>query len=246
MSPRMRVRSAFVVLLGFVSISLVVRPSFAQGLIDYAPMVFAPDTVNGAEGVHLSFDVTAVDFNGEAITSFTASGSGVDAGAVFTVTSEQDSSGTLSWTPTFSQSGTYSVTFTASNAQSGSKTTIIQIADVPTIDLTTSGASVTDGQGVVWQESSGEPGGTGVFRPFLREQRDSVEIAFNTDYSPVPLDGKPGSWTHSLTFGSLATVSVGGVPYYSFRLDANELSGAPEELIGRRPSARSGIVSAEP
>jgi hypothetical protein len=98
------------------------------------------------------------------------------------------------------------------------------------INLMTPGASVTDPQGVIWSEGTGgEGGGTGVFAPFLREQQDSVENAFNTDYLPTPLDGKPGSFTHSLTFGSLATVTVGGTDYYSFRLDANE-SGGDERL----------------
>ncbi len=105
-------------------------------------------------------------------------------------------------------------------------------AAATTIDLTTSGASVTDGQGVIWSDGAAEAGGTGVFGPFLREQADDVETAFNTDATPVPLDGKVGSWTHSLKFSSLTPVTVGETTYYSFRLDANELSAAPEYLLG--------------
>jgi flagellar hook capping protein FlgD len=97
------------------------------------------------------------------------------------------------------------------------------------IDLTTSGASVTDGQGVIWSEGGGTGGGSGLFNSFLRLQRDSVENAFNTDYTPVPLDGLSGSFTHSLRFSLLKTVTVSDVAYYSFRLDANE-SGSDEPL----------------
>ncbi len=233
MSPHKSARFAFVALLAlfFVASAVppAVPPSAAQTETDYGPTVSAPDTVRSVEGLLVSFDVSAVA--SLPIDSFTASGSAIDAGALFSVTSESNTTGTLSWTPNLEQAGTYSVTFTASNTVSGSKTTVIIVADAPTIDLTTSGAHVTDAQGVVWSEGSGESGGTGVFAPFLREQRDSTETAFNTDFVPVPLDGKVGPWTHSLTFGSLAAVTVGDVSYYSFRLDANETGSSPEERI---------------
>ena len=138
MSPRLRVRSASVVLLGFLSIAFAVQTSGAQGLTEFPPGV---------------------------------------------------------------------------------------------INLMTPGASVTDAQGVIWSEGSGgEGGGSGVFAPFLREGRDSIESAFNTDYTPTPLDGKPGSFTHSVAIGSLATVTVSSTDYYSIRLDANETSGSESRL----------------
>lgn len=233
MSPHKSARFAFVALLALLCVGLAclsaTRPAAAQTLTTYGPFVASPDTVWSVEGLLVSFDVSAAA--SEPITSFTAGGSAPDAGASFTVTSESNTTGHLSWTPNLDQSGTYSVTFTASNTLSGSKATVIVVADAPTIDLTTSGASVTDAQGVLWSEGSGGAGGTGVFAPFLREQKDSIEIAFNTDAVPVPFDGKVGAWTHSLTFGSLATVTVGDRSYYSFRLDANELGSSPEERI---------------
>ena len=105
MSPRHSARFALVALLCFFSAALAVRPSAAQTIIDYAPIVSAPDSIDGVEGAALSFDVSAVDINEEAITSFTASGSAIDAGAVFTVTSPYYSTGHLSWTPGFAQAG---------------------------------------------------------------------------------------------------------------------------------------------
>lgn len=233
MSLHKSARFAFVALLALLSLaslgSPAIRPAAAQTLTDYAPIVTAADTVHTVAGIPLSFDVSAAD--ADPIASFTAAGSAIDAGAVFSVTSEFNTSGHLAWTPSLDQAGTYDVTFTASNALSGSKTTTIVVAEAPTIDLTTSGASVTDGQGVIWSEGSAEGGGSGVFDPFLREQHDGTETAFNTDAPTAPLDGVSGPWTHSLRFSSLATVIVGERSYYSFRLDANEIGSSPEERI---------------
>jgi CARDB protein/flagellar hook capping protein FlgD/Big-like domain-containing protein len=131
MWSRMRARSAFVSLLCLLTIAFAVGSSAAQGLIDFAPVVSAPDTINGTEGELISFGVTAVDYNEEPIASLTAAGSAVDAGAAFLLSTEDHTAGTLNWTPGFDQSGTYSVTFTASNTQTGSKTTVIQIAEAP-------------------------------------------------------------------------------------------------------------------
>lgn len=99
-----------------------------------------------------------------------------------------------------------------------------------TIDLTTL-TEVTDGQGVIWNSKISAPTGTGVYQPFLREQHNDTEQAFNTDFDPVPLDGKAGIWTHSVQFSSLATVNIGGVDYYAFNLDINEPSGPNDNLI---------------
>src|SRR5262249_43711702 len=41
-----------------------------------------------------------------------------------------NASGTLSWTPTYADSGRYAVTFTAANALLGAATTVISVADV--------------------------------------------------------------------------------------------------------------------
>src|SRR4029077_5145342 len=83
-------------------------------------------TASGAENALLTVDVTASDPNGDAITSLVATG--LPSGATFTP-GAGNTSGTLSWTPSFIQAGTYVVTFTASNALSGSATTTITVTD---------------------------------------------------------------------------------------------------------------------
>jgi parallel beta-helix repeat protein len=95
--------------------------------VDRPPMVTVPSTVSGAEGTPLTIDVTASDPDGDAITSLTATG--LPAGATFTA-ADDHLSGALHWTPTYHQSGSYNVTFTASNALTGSSSSFVTVIDV--------------------------------------------------------------------------------------------------------------------
>ncbi|MGE5178110.1 MAG: Ig-like domain-containing protein [Bacteroidota bacterium] len=94
---------------------------------DHAPAVTAPATITGTEAMPLSFTVTASDPDGQAITSLTAAP--LPAGASFAANAS-NTLGTFAWTPTYAQSGTYGVTFTASNALSGSAVTSVVIANL--------------------------------------------------------------------------------------------------------------------
>jgi len=84
-----------------------------------------------AEDEALTVDVTATDPDGDAITTLTASG--VPVGATFTP-GIGNTSGTLTWTPTVTQAGSYTVTFTATNALSGSAITAITVTDLRELD----------------------------------------------------------------------------------------------------------------
>ena len=94
--------------------------------VDRAPAVTAPPTASGPENTLLTVNVTAADPDGQSITSLTATN--LPSGATFTPNGS-NTSGTLSWTPTFSQSGVYTVTFTATNALSGSANTQITVSN---------------------------------------------------------------------------------------------------------------------
>jgi len=101
--------------------------------VDQAPSVTAPATAAAAEGSLAMFTVSASDPDGDAITALTADISGLPAGDGATFTAGPgNTSGTFRWTPGFSDSRTdpYVVTFTASNALSGSASTGITVADV--------------------------------------------------------------------------------------------------------------------
>ncbi len=94
---------------------------------DGAPIVTAPATATVAENSPLTVNVTATDPEGDAITSLTASG--LPPGATFS-TGPGDTTGTLNWTPGYTQAGNYTVTFRASNVISGTATTAITVTNV--------------------------------------------------------------------------------------------------------------------
>lgn len=106
-------------------------PAFAAGgggPADQAPEVTAPAAASVYESSLLTVDVTASDPDQESITSLTAAGTAVDAGAQFSA-GGGNTSGSLTWTPNTSQAGSYAVTFTAANALSGTAETSITVND---------------------------------------------------------------------------------------------------------------------
>jgi hypothetical protein len=94
---------------------------------DRAPVVSAPATVTVAEGIPLSFAVSAADPDGDPIASLDVGE--IPVGAMYTPDPSQPA-GTFTWTPDFNAAGLYHVTFTASNALAGSTTTSITVTNV--------------------------------------------------------------------------------------------------------------------
>ncbi|WP_436169378.1 hypothetical protein, partial [Bosea sp. LjRoot9] len=70
-------------------------------------------------------------------------------------------------------------------------------------------------------EATSVGSGTGNYDSFLRLQANGTEEGFNTDQGGNVLDNK-SSFTDSLKFGGIATVTIGGIEYIEFRLDLNE------------------------
>jgi PKD repeat protein len=98
---------------------------------DHPPVVSVPASVAAAEGSPLSLVVQVRDIDGDAILSLTANLAGLPAGNNATFTpGPGDTTGTLTWTPSFDDAGSYPVTFRASNADSGTATTMINVANV--------------------------------------------------------------------------------------------------------------------
>ena len=93
--------------------------------VDRPPAVAAPPSFAGTAGQLVTFGVDVSDPDGDPIASLTASP--LPAGAVFSTTSS-NTSATFNWTPAATQVGTINVTFTATNALSGSLTTVIAVA----------------------------------------------------------------------------------------------------------------------
>jgi len=114
-------------------------------ITDRPPVVTAPQTVSGAEGTPISFTVTASDPDGQTINSLMASGAPF--GATF-VPNGSNSSGVFNWTPGFTQSGTYPITFSATNTFTGTAVTMITIANVNRAPVADAGGPYTGVQGV--------------------------------------------------------------------------------------------------
>ena len=101
------------------------------GGTDHAPVVSAPAFVSVNEASWLQVTVTASDPDADAITSLTADLSDLPPGnnGTFTV-NDTRTVGTLRWQPTYNDSGLYTVSFRASNALSGTASTVIHVVNV--------------------------------------------------------------------------------------------------------------------
>ncbi|MGE5177474.1 MAG: Ig-like domain-containing protein [Bacteroidota bacterium] len=199
---------------------------------DRAPVVTAPASIAGTVGQIVIFGVSVSDPDGDPIASLTASP--LPAGAIFSPTSS-NTSATFDWTPTAAQVGTADITFTASNALSGSATTSIQVTGGGgffAIDLTTAGASIIGSDGVTWKQPVGPVGGDVIYDPFLRLQNSGSEEGMNTDGNAgATYNDVAAIYTHGLTMGQLGTVIEGGNTYYSLVLDINELDTAGQNYL---------------
>ncbi len=164
---------------------------------DRSPRVTAPRELRAEEGVLVSFDVTAVDPDGDAIASLTASGPPFAAGATF-APNPSNTGGTFQWTPGFDRAGTHRVDFTASNALDRSISTVLFVANVNRLPSVVAPATAAGDEGT-----------------FL-----TIEVtASDPDLDPVALSAAPvstdaffedrgngtGSFGWYLTFGDAGT-----------------------------------------
>ena len=177
------------------------------GGCDRAPVVIAPATSSGLEGSLITFTVAAFDPDGQAVTSFTASGTAISAGATFTKNGP-NTSGTFSWTPTFTQAGDYSATFFAANALSGSATTNITVADncgPPFIDAPSSVAG-PEGSLISFTVTAADPAGDPLTSMTASGTAMAAGATFTTNASHTagtinwtPSFSQAGSYTLTIT-----------------------------------------------
>src|SRR5262249_41644132 len=104
----------------------------------HPPAVAVAPAVSVAEASPLTLTVHAADPDGEAITAPTADLAGLPAGdKASLVAGPGDSTGILTWTPTYDDSGSYTVRFTAANDQLGTASTVIAVTNVDRAPLVT-------------------------------------------------------------------------------------------------------------
>ena len=113
---------------------------------DRAPVVNSPNRVRPSRGTTVQFTVTASDPDGHAIQSFVMQSISMPAnsGATFTVNASK-TSGTFTW-PLGTFTGNYSVRFVATNALSGSDTTVIEVRNQLTNEGLVAGAEAVGGE----------------------------------------------------------------------------------------------------
>jgi serine protease len=126
--------------------------------LDRPPVVTAPQSVQGQEGLLLSFRVSAADPDGDAIGALTVASA--PPGASFEV-DEGNAGGDFHWTPGYDQSGSWTAWFTATSRSTGTAATMIAIADVDRPPVVTAPKEVdaTEGTEVAFEVTASDPDG---------------------------------------------------------------------------------------
>jgi parallel beta-helix repeat protein len=212
-----------------------VTTTITVNFVDQPPAVTAPPNVTVGEGSALTINVTASDPNGDAITALTADLSALPAGAKFTP-GPGDTTGTLIWTPGYSDAGKYAVTFTAANALSGSATTAIIVNHLDRAPVVTAppNANVNEGSPLTVSVTASDPDG------------DTI-TTLTADLSHLPPGAKftagPGDTTGTLIW----TPGYSDAGKYAVTFTAtNALSGSATTAIIVNNLDRAPVVTAPP
>jgi hypothetical protein len=173
---------------------------------DQPPAVTAPATLSLRALQTKSFTVLASDPDGDPISSLTSSSSPATTGSTFT-TNASNTAGTFSWTPNFAQDGFYIVTFTASNALTGTAATsvvVCQCERAPVV-VAPSSASGAVGEMLSFSVSATDPDGDAITTFIANGTAISAGGVFTSSadhtsgtFSWTPSDGQAG--TYSVTF----------------------------------------------
>jgi PKD repeat protein len=198
---------------------------------DLRPVVTAPATASVSENSQLAVNVTASDPDGEAITSLTASG--VPAGAAFAA-GPGNTAGTLTWTPSDSQAGSYTVTFTASNVLSGSASTVITVSNVDRAPVMTAPAtaSVDESQTLTENVAASDPDGDLISSLTASGLPTGAAFAAGSGNTTGTLTWTPGysqAGSYTVTFTA-----------------SNALSGSTSTVITVNNVDRAPVVTAPP
>jgi hypothetical protein len=95
------------------------------------------------------------------------------------------------------------------------------------LDLTTLGASGFINS-AYFQQTSPQPTGTGVIKPFVRVRSNhNVEQAYNTTVNNTLDVDSPNNWNHEIRLSDIPTVTLGNVLYRQFFLDINQTAESP-------------------
>lgn len=220
---------------GIGVVSYCDRGALEFGGGDQPPVVSAPSSAAGTEGQPLSVSVTVTDADGDAIIALEALG--IPAGATFTP-DPSNQSGTLTWTPSGSQAGTYQVDFRATNSMVGIGTTMIVVAAEPVNRPPAASLVLDQHQGVeplaVNADASGSVDPDGTVVSYLFDFGDGSTAG--PQGSPLASHSFPaGTWIINLTVrddaGAAATVRD--------TVQVSEIPGLPNLVTN--PSFEQGL-----
>ena len=107
-------------------------------------------------------------------------------------------------------------------------------AHATAIDLTTAGATGTDGT-VRYTQTVDQPTGTGFIDTFVQLQNNGTEQAYNTTVNGVYNNGSPDNFNHQIQVGDVGFIDMNGSTpggqVMRFFLDLNESSGQDNPLL---------------
>jgi hypothetical protein len=193
---------------------------------DRAPVVTAPARVSVDEASRLTIRVEAKDPDGNAIGSLTADLSKLPSGHNARFTSVGDTAGTLIWTPTYDDSGTYAVTFRASNALTGTATTTIHVRNVDRAPIVSAPPEIkaSPGTPVVFQVTARDPDGDAI-----QSLRADLDGAPGATFVELSLDHTRGVFTWVPGTNALKNGKVGN--FHLRFIARNALTGGAETHI---------------
>ncbi len=210
-----------------------------------APFVQAPANPSVREGGHLTFTVYAGDPDGEAIASLTAAP--LPAGATFT-TNATNTAGTFDWQTGFTSAGSYTINFTASNSQTGSSSSLINVVSVdraPVVNAPPS-ASGSEGTPLTICVTAIDPDGDAIS---LTANPLPAGATFSTSpsrqvgtFSWTPGPGQAG--TYNVTFTASNALSGAATVTITIQGDARPVVTAPSNVTAPVGTATSFIVTA--
>ena len=194
------------------------EPGYVQELLnlgatapyDPPPTVRAPAIAFVVVGGTLTLDVTAMDLNGDPITSLIADA--LPGGATF-VPNGANTAGTFSWTPGPGAVGTYAVDFQASNLYTGHALTFIQVKPA--------GTSLTGT--LLWTPDAGAAGTYYVCFGASNAQGDTTTTCTSITVTPGPSALAPGQLDRRAS--GIATAGAAAAPVISAPSSASVVAG---------------------
>jgi FlgD Ig-like domain/Bacterial Ig domain/Putative Ig domain len=234
---RSRLAALALLLFGF---ALHSAPVSAQSFCDFAPRVSTAGT-RAAVGVQAVVEVTVVDPNGDGILSLTADTSALPAGnnAAFT-TNASNTAGTLTWTPQVGQTGSYAVSFTASNALSGTASATLSVIDTGGAPFVQCPFTATTGEfrPLTFHVAAGDPDGEPIVSLTAAPLPAGATFTVNATNTAGTFDWTPNfTQAGSYNIGFTATSSSSAT--YNTAITVSQVDRAPVVFV---PPSASGVA----